>query len=318
MLYCKQKRYGMKILHISDLHISKKLKFKNIHFLKKIITYFHDKKMDHLIITGDLTDNAEKNDFKLLRHIFKDFGILDRNKLSIVIGNHDIFGGIETAEDIINFPKKCIKTNYKQKMREFYSAFIECFEDCLFPVDSEHYPYAKDLGKVVLIGLNSIAKYSRLRNAFASNGKVSRAQFESLKKIFEEESFRDKRKIVMIHHHFTKYYKKYEHKNSIWANVEKFTLKLRGKKKIINLLADNKVDLVLHGHLHESLEYFKDGLRFMNAGGSIDNNGESYLKMNTIELIDNRIVTDIITLPKFKYEKSISNYSKKMAKKVAM
>ena len=308
----------MKIAHISDLHISKRHKFKNIHLFRKILDYINDHHVDHLIITGDLIDNAETGDFKLLRNIFKDYGFLNSEKLSVVIGNHDIFGGIETAEDIVNFPKKCLATNYKQKMRQFYTYFIESFENCFFPSETEHYPYAKDLGEVVLIGMNSIAKYSRVSNAFASNGKVTKQQIKLLKEIFENKEYSKKRKIVLIHHHFCKYYERYEHKNSIWANVEKFTLKLRGKKSLIKLFLKYKVDLLLHGHLHESTEYYKDGLRFLNAGGSIDNNGESYLKINMIDVQEDNINTEIVTLPKFKFDKNIDNYSKKMLKSIAI
>jgi 3',5'-cyclic AMP phosphodiesterase CpdA len=311
----------MKIAHISDLHISRQHKFKNIHLLKKILNYIIEQKVDHLIITGDLIDNSEKGDFRLLRNILKEFGFLNSKKLSLVIGNHDIFGGIETAEDIVNFPKKCLSINYKQKMRDFYSYFKECFDNCYFSSKSEHYPYAKDLGDVVLIGINSISKYSRIRNSFASNGKVTKAQQNLLKEIFEKKEFASKKKIVMIHHHFCKYYERYEHKNTIWANVEKFTLKLRGKKKLIELFLKHKVDLILHGHLHESLEYSKDGLRFLNAGGSIDNNGESYLKINFIDIANDEIKTQIVTIPKYKYDKNIENignYSKKKSNSVAI
>jgi len=282
--------------------------------LKRILDFLRDEQVDHLVITGDLIDNADKSDFKLLRSIFKDYGLLNTKKMSVVIGNHDIFGGIETAEDIVNFPKKCFLIDYKEKMKDFYRYFTECFEDCFFPSKVDDYPFAKDLGPVVLIGLNSISKYSRLRNAFASNGKISNSQIDALKKIFEKKEYSDKKKIIMIHHHFCKYYQNYAHKNGVWANVEKFTLKLRGKKKLINLFKKHNVNLILHGHLHESNEYYKDGLRILNGGGSVDSNGESYLKINMINFENNDILTKIITLPKYRFEKKLNKESKKIFK----
>jgi 3',5'-cyclic AMP phosphodiesterase CpdA len=308
----------MKIAHISDLHISSMHKFNNVHLLKIILNHLNENGVEHLVITGDLTDNADKTDYKLLRNIFCDYGFLDSKKLSLVIGNHDIFGGIVTAEDIVNFPKKCLNTNYKQKMKEFYSYFIECFDNCFFPSGSDRYPYVKEVGNCVLIGLNSIAKYSRIKNAFASNGKVTKSQIKSFDEIFRKNEYSDKKRVVMIHHHFCKYYQKYEYKNSIWANVEKFTLKLRGKKSLIDSFVKHKIDLVLHGHLHESFEYDKNGIRFLNAGGSIDNNGESYLKINLIETYSSGIESKIITLPKYKFDKNAFSYSKKMLNSIAI
>ena len=32
--------------------------------------------------------------------------------------------------------------------------------------------------------------------------------------------------------------------------------------------------MVLHGHRHEMKEYFREGIRFVNAGGSVDNKKE--------------------------------------------
>jgi len=48
-------------------------------------------------------------------------------------------------------------------------------------------------------------------------------------------------------------------------------MKLRGKKKLINLMKENNIKLVLHGHSHEFKEYNRKGIKFINAGASVDN-----------------------------------------------
>ena len=60
-------------------------------------------------------------------------------------------------------------------------------------------------------------------------------------------------------------------------------MKLRKKKKLFQLFKMNKVDLVMHGHLHESIEYIRKGIRFLNAGGSITGNEEE-LKINFLNV----------------------------------
>ena len=81
----------MKIAHISDLH------------LNTIYSYSLENKADHLVITGDLTDNASEKDFEILRNLFRKNGLLNSERLSLVIGNHDIFGGLQSAEEIFFF-----------------------------------------------------------------------------------------------------------------------------------------------------------------------------------------------------------------------
>ena len=96
----------MKIAHISDLHFSTFFKDSNLKSIKYLIKYILQTKADHIVITGDLTDNACSKDFEILRSLFRSYDILRGDRLSVVIGNHDIFGGLQTPEDILSFPGK--------------------------------------------------------------------------------------------------------------------------------------------------------------------------------------------------------------------
>ncbi len=66
---------------------------------------------DHLIITGDLTDNTDVQDLGILRDIFRKYNLLRGDRLSLMIGNHAVFGGITTPDDIFTFHEKCEKIN---------------------------------------------------------------------------------------------------------------------------------------------------------------------------------------------------------------
>ena len=45
-------------------------------------------------------------------------------------------------------------------------------------------------------------------------------------------------------------------------------MKLNGKKRLFNLFNEHQIDIVLHGHFHESNEYQRKNIRFINSGGS--------------------------------------------------
>ncbi|MDH7605654.1 MAG: metallophosphoesterase [Melioribacter sp.] len=276
----------IKLAHISDLHLCKNYKKQNIRRLQHLIKLAVEENIDHLIITGDISDNSNENDYIILRKILETNKLFNFDKTSLVIGNHDIFGGIQSINDISNFPLKCLQTNYEEKILSFKNYFKELFENTI-TVSKNIYPYAKIIGNIVLIGLNSIDKYSKVKNPFASNGKISKQQKKELKKLFDLPSIKSKLKIIMIHHHF--YKNNVEAKssfNALWNKIESYTMKLRGKKKLIKLFKKNNVKLVLHGHSHELKEYSRKGIKFINAGGSIESDERSEPGLFIIE-IDN-------------------------------
>ena len=280
----------MRIAHISDLHFTSFFKDNNLNRIKFLIKKILNEKIDHIVITGDLTDNAECNDFSVLRKLFLDFNILKSNKLSLVVGNHDIFGGVQTPEDLFSFPKRCKAVNYENKLHEFYTYFKETFDNSL-TIDRENiFPYAKAVNGVLLIGLNTIDRYSSTRNIFASNGMIHIEQFNSTINILKNLSPKFDTKIIMLHHHFNKIRKTNESGfASFWQNIEKQTMKLRKKKRLLNLFANFKVDLVLHGHYHEMGDYKRKGIRILNAGASLKGKRMDVLSYNLIEIKNNSI-----------------------------
>jgi predicted phosphodiesterase len=92
----------------------------------------------------------------------------------------------------------------------------------------------------------------------------------------------------MIHHHFYKNnVPAKSSKNLLWNRIENFTMKLRNKKKLLNLFSENGVRLVLHGHSHEIKEYTRKGIKFLNAGGSVENETPGEAGLFIIEIKDN-------------------------------
>ena len=241
--------------------------------------------------------------------MLKKHGFLNGEKLSIIFGNHDIYGGVQKAEDIFTFPEKCSKTNYNKSVENFLSYFPEAFDNCYYLSSKNFFPYAKKLNDVLIVGVNSIAKYSKLTNPFGSNGEIDASQFGEIYDILKDSGDEIKTKILIAHHHFNKL--KNNSKSTfgnLWSSIEKQTMKLKGKRRLFNLFSKFKIDLVLHGHVHESKEYYRKSIRFLNAGATIKNNSND-LKVNFLNLSDDRIDVKIKKLNcplKLREEKNIS------------
>lgn len=284
----------MKIVHISDLHLNTFFKNSNLKKIKYLLKRALEMKFDHLVITGDLTDNADPKDFEILRNLFRSNSILESDRLSVVIGNHDIFGGPQTAEDILDFPEKCSSINYKEKVIEFGNYFYETFRESVLCFKENYFPFVKVINGILILGINSIADYSRLKNPFASNGKIHKDLLESIDRLLKTYSLNCKYKIILIHHHFNKI--KLNSGNSaysVWQKFEKQTMKLKKKKRILNVFKQNSVNLVLHGHWHQNLEYCRYGIRFFNGGASIKGNIANEMLLNMIKVEDNEVTTEI-------------------------
>ncbi|MFA5804970.1 MAG: metallophosphoesterase [Melioribacteraceae bacterium] len=290
----------MRIAHISDLHLCTKHKRENISKIKKLIQHALDNCAQHFVITGDISDNADEKDFIVFKEILKKFDLLRSDKTTIVIGNHDIFGGPQTAQDVFGFPTKCMNTNYHEKVAKFIDHFKELFENTIRPHDELFFPFVKEFKDVLLIGLNSNAEYSRFKNPFASNGHVSKIQKQFLKAILTKNEFKEKVKIVLTHHHFyPKDVPSHSSESTMWNKIEDYTMKLRGKKKLLKLFLESNVKLVLHGHSHEMKEYFREGIRSVNSGGSVDNNLKDEASLFLIDAFPFEITAEIST-PSFK------------------
>jgi len=276
-----------KVAHISDLHLSPLHKRTNIRNTKRLLEYIGRLGVDHVVVTGDIAADAEEGDFRVARKLFESYGLLDSRKLSVIVGNHDIYGGVHTAEDILDFPRQCRKTDYGRKLDEFREHFRELFENTVFARDNHLFPYIKPLGGLLLVGVNSVSEYSAVKNPVGSNGAVSQMQQEALHRMLSASPFKHLRKIVLIHHHFNKIRQQTDGTmQNVWKAIEQQTMKLRGKKELTKLFQKHKVDAVLHGHYHQNMEYSRKGLRFVNGGGSILSSNPSVLHLNVLRISD--------------------------------
>ena len=265
----------MKIIHLSDLHLDTLFKRGNIRKTRQLIEQAVEEGFDHLVISGDVSDNGKVSDFKLLKKILAKHNLLDSNKVTITIGNHDIFGGVQTALDVVNFTSKCRRVKYNDKVTRFGEHFKDLFAGAYHPLPESAFPFAKVVGEFVFVGINTNDIYSRIKNPLASTGKVYKDQFEAIEKILSLPEFVNKRRVIVSHHHFYKNSVEATSSQSrIWNRIESYTLRLRGKKKLIQLFVEHGVELVLHGHSHDVREYKRKGIQFVNAGGAIDNNSK--------------------------------------------
>lgn len=264
----------LKIAHLSDPHINQKYHPEHLPRLEAVLLdAINVQAADHIVITGDITSNADERDLKATGDLFERLGIMNASKLTLVIGNHDIFGGPHLAEDVLDFPRRCRDCKYHHKLAEFHRVFKPLFKGVYY--ESNPYPFVKLVKGTAIIGLNSVAEHSQYKNPVGSNGAIDDHQFKALQTMLETPMVQNaKYRVVAMHHHLfrrkdEKHLHSYSTPKELFSTIEQQTLKLRKKRRLIDLLEKSNAPTILHGHVHFTGDYPRNKIRCYNAAGSV-------------------------------------------------
>jgi 3',5'-cyclic AMP phosphodiesterase CpdA len=264
--------------------------------MKLLLRSIAETEYDHLIITGDIVSTADPDDFYCARELFGSFGLLHPDRLTVVPGNHDIFGGPHRATDVPGFPRHISTIDYLHNLTLFEDAFAETFVGVRRPASGQLYPFVKTLGDIQIIGLNSIPPWSLWDNPLGSNGLVDDDQCSALEALSRDTTAVMHRRIVAMHHHFGTVVDETA-QNSVWKKIESRTMRLRKRRRLLRHFDSLNVKCILHGHIHKSLIYEKDGMTFANGAGSVCDDPVRYLKYNKLTIDQFGIQISIVRLP---------------------
>jgi 3',5'-cyclic AMP phosphodiesterase CpdA len=286
-----------KLVHLSDPHLSRQHYREHIKSFKALLGSILEQGCDHLLITGDIVSTADPDDFFLAREILDKFGFLSGSKLTVVPGNHDIFGGPHRAVDVLSFPRYIRSVDYTRHLNLFVEAFEESFEGCTPLVAGRVFPFMKQIGPFALLGLNSIPPWSPWDNPLGSNGLIDDAQWEGIFDAMDSPLFRGMIPIVALHHHFNDLVTDDSSTNALWRIIEHKTMRMKKRRKLLRLFNALKVRYVFHGHIHRNETYERQGIRFVNGAGAVCDDPIRLLKFNVVTYVQGSCTLRIQSLP---------------------
>ena len=270
------------IAHLSDPHISRKYYREHIKSFKMLLRSILTAGADHVVVTGDITSTADEDDYLLAREIFHTLGLLRSDRLTVVPGNHDIFGGPHRAVDVLSFPDHIRSVDYQRRLQLFQNVFAETFEGVRPLGDSSMFPFTKQVGPFSLIGMNSIPPWSFRSNPLGTNGALGDEQFEALSALASVPVDPGSRRVGILHHHFSDLSADDAVSNGMWRRVESSTMRMRKRRKLLRLMRNAEVQVVLHGHIHRNELYEHEGIRFANGAGAVCDDPVRFLKYNIL------------------------------------
>ena len=284
------------IAHLSDPHLSRQYYREHIKSFKILLRTILDHGCNHLVITGDIVSTGDPNDYYLARTILTTFGLMDSKKLTIVPGNHDVFGGPHRAVDVLSFPRYIRTVDYHRRLALFEEAFAETFVGVRKLNEDSLFPFVKEAGPYAIIGLNSILPWSLWDNPLGSNGMLSDDQISALVQLQDRKELGGKIPLVAIHHHFNDL-NDASTENNLWRKIESKTMRMKRRRKTLKLFAALGVHTVMHGHVHRNELYEQYGVQLANGAGAVCDDPVSMLKYNRLTYDGEKTAIEINTLP---------------------
>jgi 3',5'-cyclic AMP phosphodiesterase CpdA len=246
-----------RIAHVSDLHVLSHTgaEWRAMLFNKRITGYANlmlhrarvhrreflqavlaaaSKDVDHVVVTGDITNLALESEFDEARALLDDVG--SRVEVTVVPGNHDIYLPAVFHE------------------RRFAHHFAQFLRSDLPEFATDLYPCVKLRGPVAIIAVSSGVP----RPPFVAAGLVGAEQLDAIAKVLARPEVFRRTPVILIHH------PPVDHRHRL-AQLRDGLLDAAEFRRTLEPLARG---LVLFGHIHVRVQCRLGGLDVVAASGA--------------------------------------------------
>jgi 3',5'-cyclic AMP phosphodiesterase CpdA len=237
----------MRIAHLSDLHllslegvslrrfmnkrltgwVNLRMKRGSIHraaYVRAITREIARANIDHVIVTGDLTNLALETEFDLAREVLGELQ-MDPAMVTVVPGNHDMY------------------TRGAFTTRRFERLFAEWLVSDLPRATGDAgacFPVVKLRGPVAIVGLSSAVP----RLPFVAAGGLGRPQLDALARVLDHPEVRRRFLVLALHHPLVQ----------DGSRTKAYVEGLRDAEALLSMLERLSRGLVVHGHLHRRVQ----------------------------------------------------------------
>ncbi len=181
-----------------------------------MIEDLNQQEVDHVLVTGDITNVALDEEFRFARELFKGFSLGPEN-ITVLPGNHDAYVQVGATY--------------------FTSHFGEYFASDASHQEGHLWPCIRRRGPVSIFGLST----SLQTPWFTAYGVIGDEQLGRLRTALMAPEFEDTLRLVAIHH------------SPAEPRARSRVRGLRDRAKLYTVLKEAGAELILHGHEHLDL-----------------------------------------------------------------
>jgi 3',5'-cyclic AMP phosphodiesterase CpdA len=179
-------------------------------------------KVDHVVITGDLTNLALEQEFVAVRDLLERHLGLRPDQISAVPGNHDLYTRGAMRD--------------RRFTKYFHDYVASDLPELCANIPLGRFPFVKLRGPVAIIGLSSAVP----RPPLMASGELGKPQLAALARILAHEEVKKRTPVILLHHPI----------HNPPSKLKTFVEGLWDADALIGELAGLPRGLVLHGHLH--------------------------------------------------------------------
>ena len=255
----------LKIAHISDLHFSGRQDRRQLQGFDRLLAHFNTAGLDHLVISGDLSNNADPADWRIVREKLESHGLYHWEKTTVIVGNHDLINLEEEMRfyNALNPLQSVRKKAFERKLEEFCLFFQELITG--EKRGSAAFPFVKIINyfsvKIAFVALNSVYPWYPADNPLGARGVISSGQLRALGRESVLASLKGCFVIGLCHHAYRVY-----GTDSLIDQAFDWTMELKNREEFLALMKAMDAKLVLHGHFHRFQFYTAQGITFVNGG----------------------------------------------------
>jgi 3',5'-cyclic AMP phosphodiesterase CpdA len=235
----------MRVAHFSDLHVlalegvrawrfankrftgwvNLRLKREHRHRASHVLAVAREiarRNVDHVVITGDLTNLALAEEFTAVSRLIEEELALGPSRVTIVPGNHDLYtrGAMRS-----------------RRFTRFFESYLESdLPDLAADLSLGKFPIVKLRGPLAIIGLSSAVP----RPPLVAAGELGSAQIDALARILAHDEVKRRTPILALHHPI----------HNPPSRIKTWVEGLRDASDLKDAIAHLGRGLVLHGHLH--------------------------------------------------------------------
>lgn len=255
----------IKIAHISDLHILGKQDRRQLDDLDRLFAHFNISGFDHLVISGDLSNSSNPEEWRIVKEKLESHGLYHWDKTTVIAGNHDLINLEEEMRfyNALNPLPLLRKKAFERKMAAFCTFFQELISG------EEHgeraFPFVKIINypsvRIAFVALNSVYPWYPADNPLGARGVISAGQLRALGAESTLASLKECFVIGLCHHAYRVY-----GTDSLIDQAFDWTMELKNREEFLALMQTMQAKLVLHGHFHRFQSYVVNGITFINGG----------------------------------------------------
>jgi 3',5'-cyclic AMP phosphodiesterase CpdA len=240
----------MRIAHLSDLHLfsidgvplrrflnkritgwaNVRYRRASIHrpaYVQAIASEIARLEVEHVVVTGDLTNLALETEYELARDLLEQRLGLDPARVTVVPGNHDVYTRGALAS---------------RRFEQYFAPWLRSdLPELAANVHGGRFPVVKLRGSAAIIALSSAVP----RAPLVAAGEIGKEQIAALARVLEHPEVARRTVVIAVHHPAFHQWR---------SGVKAYLEGLRDGPALIALLGSVSRGLLLHGHLHRRIQ----------------------------------------------------------------